>query len=663
MIPATLRLPAFALAIAFSTAAAPHVQAPEMERLHAVLDADDRRGTEAALGVLRAGLRDDSARVRAAALRALGRLEQPRMLPEIESHANDPAPEVRAEVAHAMAQAGRGAAEASLLEPLATLLDDPAPPVRAAAAISLGRIGDSGNVGTVESLLGNALAADDAVVVDAAARGLEALTRRHSDHVVGDATAAALLNLATGAGQATTAGRVSATAALLHTGSLTGSVRARLAGDEEVEIRRLAVRAADGQDPALLESALTDPSDRVRIEAVRGLARSDGGGCERLFRVLDDAALAVRLAGIDAIAGCPDAATPLDALIKKTATNEWHERAHALVSLSQAAPDRARAALERAAADSVWQVRMYAARAAAQMAAIDWLRRFAGDEHANVQQAALAGLARHAGLAAADVYAAALRSTDYQVVLTAARALEGGDPRLLDAVLAALERLTSEQRETSRDPRQALLRTAGTLASAGDAARFARYLGDFDAEIARQASDLLRAWGQVTSPEPRPLPRLPFPSLAELERLARTPLVIELASGDSIRLRLLPWDAPTNAARFARLASEGYFDGLTFHRVAYNFVLQGGSPGANEYAGAAGYTRDEISARSHRRGTLGISTRGRNTGDAQIFINLVDNPRLDFDYTIFAEVTHGAAALDEVHEGAIINAVGGFDPR
>ena len=61
-----------------------------------------------------------------------------------------------------------------------------------------------------------------------------------------------------------------------------------------------------------------------------------------------------------------------------------------------------------------------------------------------------------------------------------------------------------------------------------------------------------------------------------------------------MELRLLPFDAPTNAWRFARLAREGWFDGLTFHRVAPNFVIQGGSPGANEYAGDGPYTRDEI---------------------------------------------------------------------
>ena len=106
-----------------------------------------------------------------------------------------------------------------------------------------------------------------------------------------------------------------------------------------------------------------------------------------------------------------------------------------------------------------------------------------------------------------------------------------------------------------------------------------------------------------------------------------------------------------------RLGREGYYNGLTFHRVVPNFVLQGGSPGANEYMGDGPYMRDEVGLRAHRRGTLGISTRGRDTGDAQIFINLVDNPRLDHQYTVFAEITAGMDVVDGILEGDVIERI------
>jgi cyclophilin family peptidyl-prolyl cis-trans isomerase len=69
------------------------------------------------------------------------------------------------------------------------------------------------------------------------------------------------------------------------------------------------------------------------------------------------------------------------------------------------------------------------------------------------------------------------------------------------------------------------------------------------------------------------------------------------------------------------------------------------------------FLRDELDLRPHLRGALGISTRGRDTGDAQIFIDLIDNPRLDHQYTVFAEVTQGMDVVDAVLEGDVIERI------
>jgi cyclophilin family peptidyl-prolyl cis-trans isomerase len=126
--------------------------------------------------------------------------------------------------------------------------------------------------------------------------------------------------------------------------------------------------------------------------------------------------------------------------------------------------------------------------------------------------------------------------------------------------------------------------------------------------------------------------------------------VLKMESGREIGIRLDPVRAPLMATRFLRLVNRHYFDGLTFHRVVPNFVIQGGSPGANEYAGDGPYVKDEISDLSHDRGTVGLSTRGRDTGDAQFFVNLVNNPRLDFEYTVFGHIV-GSMPIDEIMEG------------
>jgi cyclophilin family peptidyl-prolyl cis-trans isomerase len=135
------------------------------------------------------------------------------------------------------------------------------------------------------------------------------------------------------------------------------------------------------------------------------------------------------------------------------------------------------------------------------------------------------------------------------------------------------------------------------------------------------------------------------------------------SGGGSFELRLFPDDAPITVGRFLRLVRSGYYDGLTLHRVVPNFVVQGGSPGANEYVGDGPFLRDEVGLRSHRRGSVGISTRGRNTGDAQFFIDLVDLPRLDHDYTVFAEVTSGMATVDQLLEGDVMAKVEVIAPR
>jgi len=132
-----------------------------------------------------------------------------------------------------------------------------------------------------------------------------------------------------------------------------------------------------------------------------------------------------------------------------------------------------------------------------------------------------------------------------------------------------------------------------------------------------------------------------------------------MASGGRFILDM-DWNAPITVDHFLKIATKDhYYDGLTFHRVEPNFVIQGGSPGANEYSGAKDYMRDEISPlTSHVRGTVGLSTRGRNTADAQFFVNLVDNPRLDLSYTIFARVREiDMAVIDRIEEGAEIRSM------
>jgi cyclophilin family peptidyl-prolyl cis-trans isomerase len=266
------------------------------------------------------------------------------------------------------------------------------------------------------------------------------------------------------------------------------------------------------------------------------------------------------------------------------------------------------------------------------------------------------------GTGVSHVYLGQLARDDHQLLITSARALSGTTEtvRAFSALLGALRRLSAQRNETSRDARIALLDRIAELNRPGRADSLKPWLGDYDPVVAARAAAILTRWtGQSWTADPHPLPRPGF-SVAELDRLKGAKLRITMSpasGGGSFDVALFPDVAPLTVLRVTRLASQGFYDGRTFHRVVPNFVIQGGSPKANEYTGDGPYLRDEIGPLSHERGTLGISTRGRDTGDAQLFVNLVENLRLDFDYTVWGAIVAGMDVVDGILEDDVIERV------
>jgi len=440
-------------------------------------------------------------------------------------------------------------------------------------------------------------------------------------------------------------------------------------GDPDAQVRRLAILAAQtaATGDALgeyLARGMGDAEPVVRLEAVRAYGRTlrQVRGCGPLVKAIEDLDVHVRLEAIDQLGGCKDAEDALaeQASAISSSGDFWHAPAHALVSLARVAPDRAKALLPAFTASSIWQARMYAARAAATAGERAVLERLARDGQPNVRDAAISGLVTLVGHDADDLYLAALGSGDYQLVRTAARALAGtpSPERVRPRLVAALARLTSLKSDTSRDPRLAILETMASIGDASVAPALWPYLDDFDPRVASLAARTLTTWtGVAHAPVTTRMALSPPPDWRQVSALAGARARFFMADGGAFEIELHARDAPATVARFARLAREGYYDGLTFHRVVPNFVIQGGSPGANEYVGADPYMRDEVGLRPHDRGAVGISTRGRDTGDAQIFIDLVDNPRLDHAFTVFATVVRGLDDVDDIVEGAVIERV------
>jgi cyclophilin family peptidyl-prolyl cis-trans isomerase len=118
-----------------------------------------------------------------------------------------------------------------------------------------------------------------------------------------------------------------------------------------------------------------------------------------------------------------------------------------------------------------------------------------------------------------------------------------------------------------------------------------------------------------------------------------------------ISLELFDDDAPETVANFRRLAEDGFYDGLIFHRVIPDFMIQGGCPQGTG-TGGPGYTfKDEINDHKIARGALAMANAGPNTNGSQFFIVTVQAAEwLDGKHTVFGEVTDGMDVVDTISE-------------
>jgi peptidyl-prolyl cis-trans isomerase B (cyclophilin B) len=119
----------------------------------------------------------------------------------------------------------------------------------------------------------------------------------------------------------------------------------------------------------------------------------------------------------------------------------------------------------------------------------------------------------------------------------------------------------------------------------------------------------------------------------------------------TIELELFSEDAPKTVENFRKLASDGFYDGIIFHRVIRDFMIQGGCPQGTG-TGGPGYTfEDEINQHKIVRGALAMANAGPNTNGSQFFIVTTDAaPWLDGKHTVFGRVTAGMDTVDAIEE-------------
>jgi cyclophilin family peptidyl-prolyl cis-trans isomerase len=119
----------------------------------------------------------------------------------------------------------------------------------------------------------------------------------------------------------------------------------------------------------------------------------------------------------------------------------------------------------------------------------------------------------------------------------------------------------------------------------------------------------------------------------------------------AIELELHDDDAPATVANFRKLAGEGFYDGIVFHRVIPDFMIQGGDP-TGTGSGGPGYTfEDEFNDHPVARGALAMANAGPNTNGSQFFIVTADAcPWLDGKHTVFGQVTNGMDVVDAISQ-------------
>ena len=456
----------------------------------------------------------------------------------------------------------------------------------------------------------------------------------------------------------------------------------RLLADPDPRVRAWAARAlgivGEAQDLAALRPLLDDTDPGPLIHALRtgraliagGRATAPADWAPRLRTLLDDPRPGVRASAIEAAGVWAVPAPEIgEVLVERTARGESWERGLALLALAAGKHPRA-AELALAAAispDDVLKARAAEAAGALGLpAGRELLERLMADASARVRAAALtAWLAADpkagdvAGIA--GVARKALQDPDPAVRGTAFGWLSDHPVAPLAELAAALPGV---YREASEEEGLAGVRAVAARAAAEPLERGAavalleRAAQSGPYVLRREAGESL---GKLDRPVPRLEPAGPSRGLEvyrEIVQRTRRPRTVEIRTQrGTVTVRLACPEAPLTCLNFLNLAGQGYFNGLTFHRVVPDFVAQGGDP-RGDGTGGPGYSiRDEINRLRYGRGAVGMALAGPDTGGSQFFLTLSPQPHLDGGYTVFGQVVAGDEVMDQIRLGDRIETV------
>ena len=628
-------------------------------------------------------LGDPEPQLRRRAALAIGRVRLPEGVPPLVSALSDPVMEVRQASAFALGLIGDITASPALVE----TLQDPEPTVQGRAAEALGRIGavDAAESigGVVRSYVSSAfdLEPDDlsyplSPEVEAFRLGLYALSALGAYEPLAEAvlqeTGQPILWWWPVAYALQGTGDPRALDALITLAGVQGSVGVAFAAQGLG-----AIGGPEAVDPLLALLDLERRDTHVVVSAIRALAQVDDPRVgEELYQFALNPELSrtLRLATLEALEQRP--APGSTAMFVELMTVPWPPmRAAALKALARNDPETFMLVLSGLGQDPDWRVRAARAEALAHVdagTAIPQLVGLLGDDEPRVIPFVLRALAtlQPPDQDLVEVLTNSLTSEDVVVRKTAATLLAEHASRNSGGATDQIASALVDAFEAARDEPSYLARAAivDALAAVGGSTAqdvLIAALDDPDWAVRVRAAEGLQAL-QVDGEHqhairPAPGRRSVNFQAARLVRPTVSPRVYIEVDHGTIELELNVVDAPLTADNFMVLARSGFYDGLLFHRVVPNFVVQGGDP-RGDGEGGAGYTlRDELNFLPFLRGTVGMALDWQDTGGSQFFITHSPQPHLEGRYTVFARVVAGMDVVDRIERHDTIRRVRVWD--
>jgi cyclophilin family peptidyl-prolyl cis-trans isomerase/HEAT repeat protein len=621
---------------------------------------------------------DADPRIRRRAALAIGRVGLPEGAAPLQPLLTDPDPDVRQMAAFALGLL----ADKTAVPALTAALQDADPRVRGRAAEALGLIGDTGSAAAVGQMVSAyikqgaiaSLAPDDEAPktpeATAVRLGLFALVRQKAWEPLSAAVQDPSGTISTWWPVAFALQRIGEPRAL--------PALRQLAKSPGVYTRAFAARGMGGaKDPAAIPALLgmldqAGGNVPVTVSAIRALAQVGAGNADAATAILavltsEKTDPNVRLEAVTALAALKSEAAMPD--IQDLLTDDWPTmRAAAVRAMAAMDPQGFLTILSGMEPDPDWVVRAAIGDVLQTMApevAIERLRAMLDDEDKRVVPSAIDGLARLKAPGLETSLLAQLKALDIGIRVAAARAI--GRVKPPGGAAALREAYASPQAGPSDDVRDAVLTALASygLAEAGETLKAA--LADKNWALRLKAASLLKSLDpsvetvQAIRPAPGG-PIAPYDSPDLIDPKVSPHAFIETAKG-TIEIELSVLDAPQTAQNFITLARRGYFNGLQFHRVVPNFVIQGGDP-RGDGSGGPGYSiRDELNDRPFVRGTVGMALSGPDTGGSQFFITHSPAPHLDAKYTVFGFVVNGMDVVDKIQQLDVIQRVRIWDGK